>query len=442
METKRVIGIVHRVKQTAEQESHPTMLCVMAEKKVCHSLETETDELDFLLGRFPIKFRKVVPTDNLSKFKPHQIKWKKVTDEADFDAVADIQGNERIVNPQFIKKDGKLTYVADKVPIAFDGLHAGDTVVMCLGGSGDRFAYALARHGQDIGAEVYRLAPKHLKANRVNDDKSHDHELLVRIYLENSELFQEATPAELSLIRIRELFDQRMDSMKARIECEQRLCQRLVGKIFLNTEGKYPEGAVEDMFDAEKANDKILQSLIAEEESRNRELSKEVSAHPLFVAVFDDIEGFGIRIAAPLIAFIGNILRFESVASFKQYCGVAPDATGHFQRKRRDSAMRYRPEIRQALFLFADQMNRRPNSTWGRVFMEEKTRLRAKYPDEVIENRPDPKNLEKIKSVKMYTNGHIHNKARWHALGRFCEWLYGEWTKAIELLAEVEKKVA
>jgi hypothetical protein len=56
----RVIGIRHRVKKTAEGEARPTQVVILenGEPKTLE-LETETDELDFVLGRFPTSFRKV-----------------------------------------------------------------------------------------------------------------------------------------------------------------------------------------------------------------------------------------------------------------------------------------------------------------------------------------------------------------------------------------------
>lgn len=416
----RIIGVVHRVKQTASQEARPTLVCIGGVKKeTIYELPTETDELDFLLGRFPVKYRSVEPNDDIFRFRRHQVKWKKTKENSEVGARHQSQ----------IHCEGKTVFVAEKVPSEFDGLAAGDTVVMCLGGSGDRLAYAMARHGQNIGAKVFRVNPRDLKESRGDGDKDSDHVLLVKMYRECPELFKEATPADLELIRIRILFDQRMDAMKARIECEQRLGQRLIGGIFLNEEGRYPEGAVEDILLQSKANDVILAALLREEQARNRDLEKAVAGHHVFDAVLGPITGCGIRIAAPIIAFVGDIRRFETVGAFKQYCGVAPNAKGEFQRKRRDVPMSWRPEIRQALFLLADQFNRRPESEWGAKFVAEKERLRLMHPEvlEVEEYYTDKKGVSKTRKVKKYTPGHIHNMARWHVLGKFAEDVYHKW---------------
>ncbi len=429
----RIIGVVHRVKQTASQEARPTLVCISGRKKdVLYELPTETDELDFLLGRFPVKYRAVEPNEDIAGFRRRQIKWRKAKDHSEAEGRHESQSYREV----------KTVFVAEKVPSEFDGLAAGDAVVMCLGGSGDRLAYAMARHGQDIGAKVFRVNPRDLKEFRGDGDKDSDHFLLVKMYADHPELFKEATPADLELIRIRIMFDQRMDAMKARIECEQRLGQRLIGSIFLNEEGRYPEGAVEDLLLQSKANDVILAALLKEEQARNRDLERVVAGHHVFHEVFGPITGCGIRIAAPIIAFVGDIRRFETVGAFKQYCGVAPNAKGEFQRKRRDVPMSWRPEIRQALFLLADQFNRRPNSEWGAKFVAEKERLRLIHPEtvEVEEVYTDKKGTTKTHKVKKYTNGHIHNMARWHILGKFVEAVYQKWKGLLDEGIEAEAK--
>ncbi|OGY45798.1 MAG: hypothetical protein A3J65_02700 [Candidatus Buchananbacteria bacterium RIFCSPHIGHO2_02_FULL_45_11b] len=423
-EESRIIGIAHRVKKTADNEARPTLVCILdrGKQKICQ-LETETDELDFLLGRFPVKFRDVEPSEDLSAFRPHQVKWKPVNLKAE-------GAEEKLAQtPDSQKRQaGKKWFMAAKAPVEFDGLKSGDTVSMCLG-AGNYFVYALARHGQDIGARVFRVAPKRLKENRLDDNKDNDHVLLAELYAGQPLIFQPALPPDLSLIAISNKYATRMDAQKDRIAHEQRLWQRVRDGVFLNPEGEYPEGTIEDMIVDAKANSRALGLLQEIEDECNADLEKEVSRHPLYQRVFKGIIGFGIRIAAPVIAFVGRIDRFSKASSFKQFCAVAPNSAGEFQRQRRGEVMAGRPDIRQALWLFAEQANRRPDSEWGQVLLAEKARLRAKHPEAVIVERPDPKKPGKTKKVKLYTDGHIHNMARWHMLGKFCEQLFKDWNE-------------
>ena len=137
----RVVGIRHRRKKTAEGEARPTTVAILEYgKTVYHDLETETDELDFLLGRFPIECKPAGNEDvdwiemdlngNVVKgtVRPHQCKFKKVSKEE----VASCRANHIMDFP-----DAKGNFVQQrvvKVPSRFDGLSKGDSVAMVLGG--------------------------------------------------------------------------------------------------------------------------------------------------------------------------------------------------------------------------------------------------------------------------------------------------------------------
>jgi hypothetical protein len=419
----RIIGIVHRVKFTADGEASPTKVAIADRSgKVTakYNLETETDELDFMLGRFPLEYSEVASDEDLSQIDLRHLKWRKAK-----------KGEVAGLHPSQIAVIEKKLQRAVSKPIRFGGLQAGDTVVMTLGGSGDRFAFAINNYGKTKGINVLRIQPSDLKDNR-KSDKSEDHLELIRLYSNRPELFpnlfHEVTKRDEILIHIKFAFDMRMQAMKDRIACGQRLKQRLIGKIFLSTEGFYPEGAIEDLLLAEQINNLFYQELVEQEEEYNKELEKLINRLDVYRELFSKISGIGPRISAPLLAYVGDIRRFSSSAKFKMYCGVAPNSKGGFVRKKRGQQQSWRPEIRQALFLFADQCNRRPESEWGRRFLEEKARLREKYPNVVVMEYPDPDDPEKMKKTKLYTDGHIHKKARWHLLGQFCDDLYGKWT--------------
>ena len=108
---KRVIGIVPRVKRSAEGEPRPTMvaICDCDENGPVYrrtlELDDEQDELDFVLGMSPVEMRAVKDGEDLSKFKPHHI---------------------------LRDKEGKPS----QVPALYIGLQKEDAVVLSLGGSG------------------------------------------------------------------------------------------------------------------------------------------------------------------------------------------------------------------------------------------------------------------------------------------------------------------
>lgn len=418
-ESRRFIGIVHRVKRTAEGEARPTMVCVASgEKKTIYELETVTDELDFKRGILPVEFREPQPEENLSLFLPRQLKWRKIKKGEDVSGLP----------ADWLKKDDGALFRLTKVPCEFDGLRPGDTVVMLLGGSGDKLAYCIANASERIGCRLLRIAPARFKDFRCEpDNKTEDHILLTEVIQRHPELFQPIIPRDLETIRVRCLFNSRQDAMKDRIASAQRLWKRTEDHAYFADEDLAPELEIEDLYRENEASSRVLQAGIEEEKKREAEMRAHIRSLEIWQKLFAGVEGCGERIAAPIIAFIGDIRRFPTAAKFKAYCGVAPTAEGEFRRQRRGGVANWSGDIRQAMYLLFEQAIKRPNSVWGQVVIAEKARLRQKYPEVVVAERDNPAHPGQKKKVKLYTDGHIHNKARWHVLGKFCEWLYKEW---------------
>lgn len=402
----RVIGIRHRVKRTAEGEARPTQVVILAgdEKKVLE-LEDENAELDFVLGRLPVAYKALADDEEVGdNVLPRHWKLKR-TAEGD-----DVPENKLLV------VDGEK-FVITGVPSAYEGLVPGDTVAMVLGGSGDNLAFALSRRAEEIGATVLRIPSFELKARRKEAEKDVDAELLATLAMKNPELFYEATPRDRTLIKIRETFAARMEAMKERIACEQRLRTILVGKVFRSEEGLYPQGTIEELFAKEKANDIILQALEKEEKKRAKELEKAIEEFDVYTEIFSKVEGCGPAIAARVISSVMDIRRFSSDSKLKAFCGVHVGEGGKFVRRRRGAVANWSPDARQGLYLLADQFNRRPNSIWGKKLLEYKMKFREKHPEEVVDGK------------KRYSKGHIHKMAMWRTITKFVEWLYREWSR-------------
>lgn len=407
----RVIGFQHRIKQTKDGEARPSKICILGndKKPVCYELSTETDELDFILGRFPVEYRKPQEDEDLTVFLPRHIKWQKVKD--DINSFPD-----QLLRKQEGGKE-KTWFLVSGVPAEYEGLRQGDSVATILGGSGDRFSFAASRIGDGIGVKIFRLSPFLLKEQREqkNRDKKEDALTVAELFRENPDIFYELTLRDRELIRLKEAYIARIDAMKARIACEQRLRQHTIGKIFVS-QGMYPEGAIEDIYDGEKANDVIYKALVQEEGSREKELIKIVSALDVYQKLFQPIEGVGPMIAVRLIVTIGDIRRFATSAKLKAFCGahVLPD--GRFPRRRNNEMANWSSEGRQALYLLGDQFNYRPSSVWGKKLLENKVHFRNQHPEK-----------ETINGKSRYTDAHIASMAKWRTLTQFVEWLWSAW---------------
>jgi len=456
----RIIGARHRVKKTKKQEARPTQLMILQDgKSRVLELEDDTAELDFVMGRYPTKWREIAPDEDISKFPPHHIKWRKPN-----------EGEE--VNPRspLVRKlSGKGKFeVAHKVPSAYDGLKQGDVVVMILGGSGDRLAYAISRKGQEIGAKEFRLPGFILEKSRNGRDKDEDALTLAELWRDHPDLFYPVEPRDRKLINLRERLRARNDAMKARIACEQRLYDLTKGRIFCNEGGLYPEGGLKIEFDRVRASDTILQNLEAEEKKRDKELEEACKAFDVYCEVFAGIDGMGPMISARLIANIQDIRRFATDTKLKAFCSVHVRRGGkyenvprdeEFARKRQGQVCNWHPDARQALYLFGDQMNRHPDYKWGAILLEYKRKLRQKHPYPLVVDdkgvshelipgkftkkgnkkyalqQPDGTSLT-VSGTMKYGDGHILKMAIWRTLTKFVEWLFKAWWKLEKQLHE------
>lgn len=297
-------------------------------------------------------------------------------------------------------------------------LQPGDRIAMVLGGSGDSLAYALSRAGESADAKVFRIPSFRLKEERGTAEKDDDAKLLAELLKRRPELFYEVRSRDRALIEVIECYRARQDAMKARIACEQRLRASFIGKIFRNREGQYPEGEIEDAFDAEKASNTIHSVLVAEEGGRERDLTNALKALDVYNEIFAHVEGCGMSISAGIIAAVGDIRRFGTKAKLKAFLGAHVLEDGRFARRRAGELANWNPAGRQALYLLADQMKRRPDSVWGRKVREYIAKFRVTHPEPVVVN-----------GKKRYGDGHIFKMAQWRSATKFVEWLFTEWWK-------------
>ncbi len=422
----RIVGIVHRVKRKKDQAPRPTLVYISDQKLGTiekHELATEQEELDFLNGRCPIAWRKCTPDEPCVDQKIEHQTIFCAAKEGD----ALVERQEWQCHYDVKKGTKKLVEVADKVPCHWIGLEHGDTVAMTLGGSGDYFAFALSRKLGDMQGQVIRIPPFMLDKHRGNASKDCDAELLVKLACEHRDEFYFTIAPDRQIIKLRNAYHYRMDVMKERIACEQRLFQRTRGDIFCNEEGLFPEGSLIKEFERRKASDVILQANLAEEAIAEKALKNAVEVLDVWNEVFADIDGIGYKIAARIISSVIDIRRFEKPSQLAAFLGVHVLKDGRFPRRRNGELANWHPDGRQALYLFADQLVRQKDRTkWGRYFLARKAALRVIHPVVEVDE----------KSKKKYTDGHIHKMAIWRTLTRFAEYLHREWWKLADAAAK------
>lgn len=427
----RTISVVHRVKQTVDGEARPTFVAIK--------------ETGGSFNRFDL-----------------------ATEREEFD---------------FITATGKYESL---------GLRAGDTVITTLGGSGDRLSFAMSRVLLEVGGVLHRIPGYHLKNAKetplfaaLDESDRNDVTLLHSLWSGMARNFFECRIRDRETIRISELYRVFKDAQLERMKCANRLRARLVGALFLSEEGKYPEGKIEDWFDAQKANDPIFKVLEQEEKSAKATLEKAINATRI-ADIFSDVVGCGPVIVGGLVNSIGDIRRFsgpEKLTSYMLGLNSSFNETGRFPRARRGERTNWNRTARQTLYQLADQFNRRPESEWGQKLLANKAFYRKQHPDTLIIEKNGTQETgrqfvllddevkcdceyfiaqglsvcrkkggkysivvgavgEEIRGTQRFYDGHIHRMAIWKTLREFVHFLYGAWTELEKAeYVPVEKKV-
>lgn len=405
-ESGRKVAIAHRVKARIVDgvavEALPTrVLIVDAEQnlELYLDLKDEADELAFITGTFVTQWRK--------------------------------EGEE-------------------KVPATFEGLKGGDTVLMTLGGSGDPLAFALSRQGEKVGFMLHRMAPWALRAMRgekpADQEKRDMSELmtLVKAWIDKSATFHRCDAADRERIFVSASYQAFKEVQEARMGQVARLRQSVIGKLFMGPDGLYEEGVpklrlllmkfhegLAQIFPKKSKPVAVLEALMTAEAAAKRDLEQAVEASRLWV-LFEPVPGIGPSIAGALIASIGDMRKFQTEAKFWAFCGLHTLRTdgkkfavgekplgGIMARRRVGQLSNWQPKAKQALYLLADQFNRRPVSYWGQKLIENKKIYREKHP-EMVKNEA---------GKQRFNDGHIHKMALWKTLRQFTRWLYREWTR-------------
>jgi len=431
----RIIGITHRIKQKKDQTARPTLIAIRDVDGTMQKfqLKTEQDEIDFLNGKCAIKWRVLTADENISGTPEHQVIFRAAKGEDALVARHESQcryKTKKAKGGQLATKE--LIEVASEVPIDWIGLLRGDMVAMMLGGSGDYFAYALSRKLSDMAGMVVRIPPFKLDASRdTGAHKDDDALLLATLASEKLDEFYEAKVRDRGIIRLRNEYRLRMDTMKAWMGCEQRLFQRHIGVTFCCEAGCFPEGSLIKDFEKLKTNDAVLQALLAEKKSVEKRLIAAVEALDVYEKVFEPIKGIGPMIAARIINSVIDIRRFKTEAKFVKFLGLHVLPDGRFPRRRNGEVANWHPDGRQAMFLLGDQFLRQSDTTkWGRYLIARKAALRTIHPVEVLSES----------GKKRYTKGHIQKMALWRTLTRFAESLYREWWKLEKSAVQANSK--
>jgi hypothetical protein len=313
------------------------------------------------------------------------------------------------------------------------------------------FGHLLSVRAEVLGTSVHRVAAATIKSFRDQHELTIDdaHKVLVMMWATQDikTNFNRLEPRHRDQIRLAEVYRLFINTQRARIACELRLYQKSKREAYTRAGETTEFVALKDLYEEHLANDKTHEALLQEEKKWEKEAMSVMQGMSLYTQILENTNGVGVRIALRFLANIPDIKAFPTKAKFQRFCGVTPNGPtgkklqpgeippfvgGVFIRKRRGQTCDYRPPLRQALYLLADQMNRRPGSWWGAKFIDNKKRYREKHPEAIqveVDNMvKDPETGKMVKDgtklVWRYNNGHIHNMAGWKTLHQFAGWFW------------------
>lgn len=433
---KRWIGIRPRIKGFGGEDKppQPTEVCIITSdgQREKIQLETEQNELDFILGHHPTGYREVQPGEDISMVPSHLI----IRDDAKKAAK-----DSRPVKPE-------------QIPTGYIGLKAGDLAALSMGGLSELIAYSISRNGEKGGFAVKRLPPFRLKQEREQRGlaKENDAELLADLIKDKPELFRDLAKRDRAMVKLRETERLRKFVQGDRKACAMRVRSLVMGQVFCSETGGYPEGGLEKAFELALASDPVLKALEEKEATLSEQLKDACEDLPVYQAIKPQVNGAGPSILGSIFAAIQDIALFDTPGKMKAFCGLHVLEDGSFPRKRIGMKCNWNPGARQAFFLLGDQFNRRPKTFWGERLLANKAEYKVKHPHAMlvteggkqyplIEGKFKKKGGQyviyeaecqhcepiTVSGKQKWFNGHLHKMAYWKTIQEFAMWLYWKW---------------
>jgi len=349
-------------------------------------------------------------------------------------------GSEQIL--KFLSQDEELLFLHGQYQAEKDGpligLHAGDLVATMLGGSGDAFVFALAGHYLKQDVTFIRTPSFRIRDYRPDpDDSSQDVYVIADMAQADEEDFYPITEKDLQFIFITQAWPAYERAMKARMAYTQRLAKISHDEAYVLASDIAPREVFDKKGKRKGVTDAGLEALEKEESLRLHALEHALGELDIYRDIFEPIEGIGPKLAGRLISAIIDIRRFPDEAKLMAYLGVHTIADGDsrgFPRQRRGQRANWNSTARQALFLLAEQANKRPGSKWGQELRSAKARLRAKHPLPIKIPRKVGVDGDGETLVTKYSDAHIHKMASWRMATRFVRYLYRAWYRELDLI--------
>lgn len=290
-----------------------------------------------------------------------------------------------------------------------------DRLIAEVGGQ----SYAFCLQALTQGLEVFRFHSYDLtrlerernpEKGAKGDKRKKRAELMAELAESNPELLYQMLPLDETVAYITGWIDEYVNiQQEQRIRAQQRANIRRMNISWMpdKTKGKHIDRVKHGFTDAD------INYYLEREADLLAAIKKELVNVPIWQNHFADLCGVGPSIAARIIGEVRDIRRFPKLAGFRSECGlrVVDGCAAKFRRGKGENGDRvtFNPGLRQALFLFGDQI----------VRGGEKNPYNAKYRQK--------KEFYTVRDGATLSKKHIDNRARRAAASDFADDLWRAW---------------
>jgi hypothetical protein len=158
-----------------------------------------------------------------------------------------------------------------------------------------------------------------------------------------------------------------------------------------------------------------------------RDASKMIKTMPIYTKWLTKVRGVGDTLATQFVALIQPISDFDNVAKLWAYAGYAV-SDGEAVRRRLGVKSNWNPELKKLGFQLGDCFIK-AGGAYRQLYDNYKARDRAAHPEPIIKTDGKGRAMKtrEGKAWRLYTDGHMHARARRYAVKIFLSHLWQAW---------------
>ena len=198
---------------------------------------------------------------------------------------------------------------------------------------------------------------------------------------------------------------------------------------------------------AEDYHDTVIKALIKTEKDIEKRVRKFVRSQHIYARwIGPHVKGVAEVLAGAMMSGIEDIGRFANVAKLWKYCGVGINDDGSIQKRKRGEKINYSPFLKTACWKIGESFVKTGDrGYYGSMYQKYKAdelRKLTKQGYTVLPSDDVKKKIEEAQkkdkdatyeSLKMFSQGHIHNRAKRKTVKLFLSHLWSVWREMEDL---------